>query len=199
MVSEIPDVIVDHGLPLRQLRRPEHLRALAHPRRMELIDLLIAEGALTATECAARLGDSPGGCSYHLRQLARYGFVEEAPGGRGRQRPWRYLPMGNRLDEGNTEAERTAGAELAAVLDERNARRVRDYRTTSASDPWHEAAMSSDWSVWLTEEELAQVAEQIAALLAPLQKRTFDGFVPDGARLIDAITYLLPRPTRPDA
>lgn len=79
MMSETPDVIVDHGLPLRHLCRPEHLRSLAHPRRMELIDLLIAEGALTATECAAQLGDSPGGCSYHLRQLARYGFVEEAP------------------------------------------------------------------------------------------------------------------------
>jgi len=96
-VPDRPAVIDDHGLPLRYLRRPEHLRALAHPRRMELIDLLIAQGPLTATECAARLGDSPGGCSYHLRQLARYGFVEEAPGGRGRQRPWRYVPDGQPL------------------------------------------------------------------------------------------------------
>jgi DNA-binding IclR family transcriptional regulator len=46
----------------------------------------------TATQLAERVGESPANCSWHLRQLARYGFVEEAGGGTGREGPWRPVP-----------------------------------------------------------------------------------------------------------
>ena len=65
------------ALPHRTLSDPRAMRALAHPPRLDLLELLFAEGPLTASECAARVGDSPASCSYHLRQLARWGFVEE--------------------------------------------------------------------------------------------------------------------------
>jgi predicted ArsR family transcriptional regulator len=62
-----------------------------HPIRLALLDLIAEEGTLTATRAAARLGQSSGLCSFHLRQLARHGLVEEAPHppGRGGPRPWR--------------------------------------------------------------------------------------------------------------
>ncbi|MEU5387920.1 helix-turn-helix domain-containing protein [Kitasatospora cineracea] len=60
-----------------------------HPVRLALLDLLAETGTATATGAAARLGLSSGLCSFHLRQLARYGLVEEVPARAGRSRPWR--------------------------------------------------------------------------------------------------------------
>src|SRR4051794_41945900 len=79
--------------PLRgrgvELTDPRAMRAYAHPVRLALIGLLRRHGPLTATQAAARLGESSGTTSFHLRQLAKYGFCEEAGGGKGREKPWR--------------------------------------------------------------------------------------------------------------
>ena len=56
------------------------MRALAHPVRLALLEVLADEGRLTATEAGERIGESPANASFHLRQLAKYGFVEEAEG-----------------------------------------------------------------------------------------------------------------------
>ena len=64
-------------------------QALQHPVRAALMELLGRRGTVTSTEAAQELGGSSGLHSFHLRQLARYGLIEEAPGGRGRVRPWR--------------------------------------------------------------------------------------------------------------
>jgi DNA-binding transcriptional ArsR family regulator len=189
-----PEIVDEHGLPLRQLQRADQLRALAHPRRMQIFDLLMADGPLTASQCAAALGDSAASCSYHLRQLARFGFVEEAQGGHGRNRPWRWVPIGNRIQAGGTPAEQAAAEALAAVLDARSLERIRHYRERQSADPWRTSAASSDWAVRITEDELVQLGSAITALIAPLQARTFAGEVPNGARLVDVLTYLMPRP-----
>jgi predicted transcriptional regulator len=67
------------------------MRAVAHPMRIALLEALHREGPLTATRAAELLDDSPGNMSWHLQTLAKYGFVEEAGGGRGRSRPWRRV------------------------------------------------------------------------------------------------------------
>src|SRR5207302_8601104 len=77
------------GRTVTRLTDPRALRAYAHPVRMRLIGLLRTEGPLTATRAAELLGESTGTTSFHLRQLAKYGLVEEAGGGTGRQKPWR--------------------------------------------------------------------------------------------------------------
>jgi hypothetical protein len=64
------------------------LRAVAHPVRRHIIDLLGEHTTLTATECGRLLGLSAKVCSYHLGQLAGEGWVEEVPAP-GRNRPWR--------------------------------------------------------------------------------------------------------------
>src|ERR1700716_1235648 len=79
---------------LRELTDARTLRALAHPVRIALIEALGLGGAMTATEVGEQIGESPTTCSFHLRQLAKYGFVEEAGGGQGRARPWRLTTVG---------------------------------------------------------------------------------------------------------
>ena len=66
------------------LTDPRAIRALAHPLRWALLEALGQAGTLTATQASEMLGESPANCAFHLRTLAKYGFVEEAGGGRGR-------------------------------------------------------------------------------------------------------------------
>jgi len=79
---------------------PQTMRALSHPLRVSLIELLRREGSLSATQAATRLGASQASCSFHLRQLAKFGFVQEVEGVRGRARPYRLsargAPLGRR-------------------------------------------------------------------------------------------------------
>ena len=78
------------GNPVK-LTDPKMMRALAHPARIAIWTHIAMRGPTTATECAEVAGLSPSACSYHLRSLARYGFVEEdrASAADGRERPWR--------------------------------------------------------------------------------------------------------------
>src|SRR5262252_8581356 len=76
-------------LGLHKITDARAMRALAHPLRLALLEALMHAGTLTATQASELLGESPANCAFHLRTLAKYGFVEEAGGGRGRERPWR--------------------------------------------------------------------------------------------------------------
>ena len=76
------------------------LRGLAHPLRVQLIYTLRLDGPATASQLAEKLGESSGATSYHLRQLATYGFVEDAPEhGKGRERWWRAAHDGTMFDD----------------------------------------------------------------------------------------------------
>ncbi|MGW2518162.1 ArsR/SmtB family transcription factor [Streptomyces sp. NPDC001617] len=76
------------------------LRGLAHPLRMQLLDALRFGGPATASQLAEKLGESSGATSYHLRQLAAHGFVEDAPErGKGRERWWKAVHKGLAFDD----------------------------------------------------------------------------------------------------
>src|ERR1700677_3321712 len=92
---------------------PRMLRALAHPARIKILTFLATEGPATATECAAIAGLSPSACSYHLRSLAQYGFVEEDldSAADGRQRPWRCRIISMEWD-----SQAVPGMELAGQM-----------------------------------------------------------------------------------
>src|SRR5882757_4005803 len=77
---------------VQALRDARSMRALAHPVRLQVLEILRDEGALTATEMGERIGESPANTAFHLRTLAKYGFVEEAGPVKGRSRPWRSVP-----------------------------------------------------------------------------------------------------------
>jgi DNA-binding transcriptional ArsR family regulator len=76
--------------PAVQVTDVRALRALAHPLRSRLLGLLRLHGPATASQLGRAVGESSGSTSYHLRQLAAYGFVEEVEGeGTARERWWR--------------------------------------------------------------------------------------------------------------
>ncbi|MEV5606225.1 helix-turn-helix domain-containing protein [Streptomyces sp. NPDC052299] len=92
-MPEQPDGTVHH-------LDPRSLRGLAHPLRMRLLDTLRFDGPATASQLAAKLGESSGATSYHLRQLAAHGFIKDAPEhGKGRERWWQAVSLGVRFDD----------------------------------------------------------------------------------------------------
>src|SRR3954471_16842081 len=76
------------------------LRALGHPTRLRILARLQLHGDSTATECAAEVGESASSCSYHLRTLAKHGFVEEVASGDGRERRWHARVVSIDFDAG---------------------------------------------------------------------------------------------------
>jgi DNA-binding transcriptional ArsR family regulator len=165
------------GTDLRTISDARTMRALAHPVRIALIEALTLGGTMTATEAGERIGESPTTCSFHLRQLAKYGFVEEAGGGRGRARPWRATKVGMSLAAPkDAETELAAGA-LLRLVRERQLERYRTWLESSGSYPsrWREAADDSAYLLFLTAAELVQLNKDLSALLMPLfQERMAD-------------------------
>src|SRR3954467_11552179 len=86
---------------------------------MALLAALRMDGPSTATRLAERLGESSGSTSYHLRQLAAFGFVEEGHGeGKPRERRRRGRPRSTRWDTGDLLAE-PAGREVVEEMSHR--------------------------------------------------------------------------------
>ena len=153
---------------LRSVTDARTLRALAHPVRIALFEVLTESGPMTATEAGERIGESPTTCSFHLRQLAKYGFVEEAGGGKGRARPWRATTIGISLaaDHDDPEAQLASGV-LLRLIRERALGRYQTWLENRSSSPrqWREAACESQHLFHLTAEELKQLNQELSALL----------------------------------
>jgi DNA-binding transcriptional ArsR family regulator len=183
----------------RSLNDARTLRALAHPLRVELMDQLTFRGPLTATQCAALVGESPSSCSFHLRTLAKYGFVEEAEGGTGRQRPWRVVTVGNRWDTGpdTPPAERAAGETLSRLVRNRDRQLHEDYlaRADEFEPEWASAAVQSNFGGYLTPAELQEIGDKLLAMWLPYVERITASPAdrPAGARLVHMAAYGFPR------
>jgi predicted ArsR family transcriptional regulator len=154
------------------------MRALSHPVRIAIIEALTLEGPMTATEVGEQISESPTTCSFHLRQLAKYGFVEEAGGGKGRARPWRMTSIGMSLHSADDDPEtEVAQAVLSDLIRERSLDRYRTWLNTKASYPkaWQDAAEESEYVFYVTAEELAEVTNEVSSiLLARFRERVDD-------------------------
>lgn len=64
---------------MAQYDDPRILRAIAHPARRRILSELYAGGSLRAADVARTLDMPANQASFHLRQLAKYGLVEESP------------------------------------------------------------------------------------------------------------------------
>ncbi|MGI8768288.1 MAG: ArsR/SmtB family transcription factor [Propionibacteriaceae bacterium] len=174
------------------------MRALAHPLKWELMDALLLEGTATATRCAELLGQSQATCSFHLRQLARYGLVEEAPSQSRRDRPWRMKTVEQSWSPVQPDENRTrAVAELERVFIEREMTKLMRWERTAYSYPeaWRRAAMRSGAQTWMTDEELTELAGQINALMLTYRDRLENPDIrPAGSRPVRlfAVGYPLP-------
>ena len=155
---------------VRQLTDSRTLRALTHPVRIALIEALLLGGAMTATEVGEQIGESSTTCSFHLRQLAKYGFVEEAGGGKGRSRPWRLTSSGMQFRSAHADPEtEMAALALVRMLRDRQFARYQTWLETSRNFPreWRDAAGSSESIIYLTPTELDELSEEVLALVLP--------------------------------
>jgi hypothetical protein len=182
---------------VKRMTDPRALRALAHPLRLSLLGLLRSEGPLTATRAGELLGESSASCSFHLRQLAKYGMVEEAGGGQGRERPWRATAMFTDVPTVTDSPELAAATEVfRSIVAERYYEQMIGWLEARASEPaeWQEAALFGDVFLYLTAAELAELGEQVDGLLDRYMDRlTKPELRPPGARLITYIHHAAPQ------
>ena len=158
---------------------PKMMRALAHPLRVALLEAIgdADQQTLTATEASELLGESPANCAFHLRTLAKYGFVEEAGGGRGRQRPWRLRFSGLEIAPPWEDQETRLAVQAAAgIWFDRWLTRARDrlMRITSYPAEWQAAAIASEYHLYLTAQEAEELSAGIDRLISPFKARWDD-------------------------
>ncbi|MEV1006661.1 helix-turn-helix domain-containing protein [Streptomyces sp. NPDC049881] len=155
-----------------------------HPVRDALLRLFAELATVTSTEAARRLGVSSGLCSFHLRQLARHGVIEEAPHrGGGRVRPWRLRTDAPDVSEEAAASEGT----LNRALEDESYRHWLENRDRAPGEWRRDAAFSE--VLHLTPDELDEVAGALRAVLAPYRDRRGR---PEGAAPVAAVARLFP-------
>lgn len=170
---------------------PQVMRAMAHPARIEIMEHLSSTGtAVTATEMAGQVGLSPSATSYHLRELAKFGLVEQAPSrGDARERVWRSASASWSLEADESEPEGRAAEEaLVDAYLTRGFARLHEWFTRQHDEPkaWRDASVLSWQILMLTADELRAVDAAVRDVLEPYQRRNRMGNAPPGARTVAA-------------
>jgi predicted ArsR family transcriptional regulator len=152
-----------------ELTDPKAIRALAHPLRLDLLELLTATGPATAAQCGRVLGHTQASCSFHLRQLAKYGFVEDAgPGKDRRERMWR-MP-----DPRPALRIRGTGKELERLVVERATAAILNWLDRKAGEAaeWREQAEMISAIAMVSPEEAAELKARMHELIEPYLLRS---------------------------
>ena len=185
--------------PPEQLTDPATLKALAHPLRRRILAELRREPA-SATTLAQALGESTGATSYHLRELAKYGFIEEDPElGKGKERWWRARSRDLRFPRPSEQS-----PEMRALFDEINSRHFaedlelwsRFQAQREQLGEWADAFPFSRGELHLTPEELKRFFDDYLALLKRYWRAEDD--TPPEARRVLLRFIAFPEPN-PDA
>ena len=183
------------GPPVRHVRDPREIRALAHPARMAIIDALSTGDELTATECAALTGLSPSATAYHLKLLQRYGFAEPAAArSDGRERPWRASDRRTSFDlDSSTPAGAAAATAVALAFFDSSRALGEEFMATEHEEPeeWQDVATLSNADVWLTAAEIRKVTAALSAVLEPYRDRA-RADRPDGSRRVRVLNMTVP-------
>jgi Helix-turn-helix domain len=186
--------------PREPIRDPKRLRALAHPLRWKLINLIGEEETATATRCADVLGESVASCSYHLNMLAKYDFIEQAEGGQGREKPWQLTSREQSFTSEGMDLEGKLAAEAAgdAFLDyEIDAMRERMKRRDGEPEAWREPTGMSATTMYVTLEEATELRAELHKLMDKYEERwTKPELRPDGARQMRLFMSLFLNPER---
>ncbi|MBL3669442.1 helix-turn-helix transcriptional regulator [Streptomyces sp. M2CJ-2] len=177
------------------------LRGLAHPLRMRLLNALRHGGPATASQLAAKLGESSGATSYHLRQLAAHGFVEDAPErGKGRERWWQAVHRGVLFD-GTLLEDRDPEVRGAAdlYLHEAANNHTRELATWLGtrhewSEQWRRSSDMSDWTLSLTPELARELGDKMYELMESYRVLALDEGTPD-VEQVRIHTHVIPTRT----
>ncbi len=150
----------------RVVTDPLALRALAHPLRLKIWGLVGREGRLTAADAARQLGISQALASHHLRQLAKYGYVERGSAGDNRERPWQLTATSHRFAGDDSPEGWEAVEFLDRYLAEQAVLQLADWQERRADeDPrWSEHSGVSQSLLYLTVDELADLSRAWSAL-----------------------------------
>jgi hypothetical protein len=158
----------------------EQLRALAHPLRLQLLELLGSDGPATASQLGRRLGESSGATSYHLRALHRAGMVEEAEQRNARERWWQRsqdsLVIPNSVPQDAPPAERAelqaAHSQIESILVDRDENAMRRWMDVRYDLPleWQDAQWIGNFRLWATAEEVREFVQAVIELAEPLRK-----------------------------
>lgn len=178
--------------------RLDQLKALTHPLRVALLKELRTNGPATATLLGKRLGESSGATSYHLRQLEKHGFVEEAQDtGDGRERWWRPAFRGHRVEA----ARYLDDPEHRAVLATYEANLAEVYAGVAAEFVAHQDEWSRDWleAASMSDFRLRLTPKQLARLMAVVEREIakFDRYDSAGAEDVSVLVQAFPRRARP--
>src|SRR5918994_1664287 len=133
------------------------LRALAHPLRVRIYDILSQYGPQTASSLAEMLGESSGSTSYHLRALAKQDLIHECSDrGTGRERWWER-PVGG-VSFPNADAMETPAGRAATQT-------FMNAGLADAEDAWQSGTMISTATARLTPEQSKELSRKIMALI----------------------------------
>jgi DNA-binding transcriptional ArsR family regulator len=195
--GEHPPEPDEHGAAVED---PAALKALAHPLRVRLLAALREAGTATASELARTLGTESGSTSYHLRVLARHGFVRDAdpaPDHADHPRARRWQPVQQLTSWSNTQLATTdAGREAQALMRRRQLDvLVGDVQAFERALPhleaaWVEASGIGDLVPRLTAESLTELWRHFYAHLAELAARDEDD---PAARTVSVVVAGFPR------
>lgn len=169
----------------RTVDNPLALRAFAHPLRQKLYGLIAREGTLTSADAARMLDISHGLASHHVRQLAKYGFVEAAEATDGRARPWRVTSTSVRMEPTDPDSRAPVDLLERAAVERAEADLASWQKRRSSEDPrWQAGPGVSESLLYLAPDEFREVLEAWSAIVAPLAARRPVGHHavrPDGA------------------
>ncbi len=169
------------------------MKALAHPLRLDLLDLLVVRGSMTASEAAVVLRQTPANVSWHLRKLAEHGFVRQATEGPGRRRPWKAVAQS--LMWGEDAEDDTTAAALGDIAFEREFQRLRAAVAALPAEPeaWRDATTVNQSRLWLTAEEAKELGAQMRDLFWGKADRFTDPSArPPGARVMALMGWIVP-------
>jgi len=186
------------GQRWRLLDDPVAIRALAHPLRHKLISIIGRLGRATTADAARELGISHGLASHHLRQLAKYGFVEQVKGKDHRERPWRLVATSYNWTAATATAEGSTAVDvLEQLLAEQALEDFLSWQQRRREWPaeWREPAGLGQSTVYLTQTELAGLTGAFDALLMRyIDERPLDDVAsrPPGSVPVTFTSFALP-------
>ncbi|GLY06472.1 MULTISPECIES: helix-turn-helix domain-containing protein [Actinoplanes] len=182
--------------PPRLLSDVDALKALAHPLRQRMLTWLHRNESATSADLATIFDADRGATSYHLRQLERYGFVEEdRERSSGRRKYWRPVPQDIRLPRGAEDpAVAAAAAELGNQWMEQAERDLHSYLADrGVHGVFADAATHSFGSTVLTAEELTRFGEEYVTFLKSWHREP--ATAPRDARHVTVLFHAFPTPT----
>jgi DNA-binding transcriptional ArsR family regulator len=172
------------------------MRALAHPVRIAVLELIHEHGTANATECAREVGGTPQSCSYHLRALAKWGLIRKAESDDGRETRWETAAKAVRFSSGErgSPGYTAAAAALKTTVLARDERVVSEFLARERELPpeWREAATLSSGFLQLTAEELEELNRRISEATKEFTGRTARDR-PEGARRVDVMFRAIPK------